>query len=208
MAQFEGFELNLVRQINQLWMPVYPGIAEQVAQYCKTPPKHMLEVGCFSGGTGLGLLKKFPSIKLTIALEYTELVKTFYTEWDEMLTDIPAHRFTVQFSPLNALNLPDETFDLVFCRGAFFFFDPDHQFLREIDRVIRPEGFAFIGGGFGSHTSSNVIDAISDESRRLNFELGKKIMSKRSLQSALIDIGVDKRAEIVDKGGLWVVIRK
>ena len=114
-----------------------------------------------------------------------------------MLTDIPAHRFTVQFSPLNALNLPDETFDLVFCRGAFFFFDPDHQFLREIDRVIRPEGFAFIGGGFGSHTSSNVIDAISDESRRLNYELGKKI-----------DIGVDKRAEIVDKGGLWVVIRK
>jgi ubiquinone/menaquinone biosynthesis C-methylase UbiE len=208
MALFQDNELNVVRQINRLWTPVYPGIAKQVAEYCSTSPKHILEVGCFSGGAGLCLLEQFPSGKLTVVLEYGELERTFYSDWREMLKDVHAGRVSLQYSELNALNLSDQSFDLVFCRGAFFFFDPEHLFLREIDRVVRPGGFAFIGGGFGSYTPSNVIDTIAKESRRLNYELRKRIMSNESLVSALAGAGLEKRAEIVDKGGLWVVIRK
>ena len=53
-------DTNTIRAINKLWLPVYPGIAKQIAGHCTKQPWHILEAGCFSGGIGLMLLRQYP----------------------------------------------------------------------------------------------------------------------------------------------------
>ncbi len=79
----------VIRAVNKLWFPVYPGIARQIAEYCTRQPGRILEAGCFSGGIGLMLLKQFPGSTLTIAPEIEELAATFSSDWADCLSDRP-----------------------------------------------------------------------------------------------------------------------
>ena len=50
------------------------------------------------------------------------------------------------------------------------------------------------------------IDAIADESRRLNYALGKKVVSRQGFQRLLSGLAIP--ADITEEGGLWAVIQK
>jgi len=199
---------DLVRSINRLWLPVYAGIATQVTEHFPQEPKRILEIGCFSGGIGLALLQEHPQSRLTVALDLGELVETFSIDWKDLLSDSDAVRVELVSTSLDALDVPDSYYDLIVCRGVFFFLGSGSNLLSEIDRVLSPGGIAFAGGGFGSHTSPDLIRQIADESRRLNNELGKRFFSKDEFRSALADSGLSHRSEITEEGGLWAVIRK
>jgi SAM-dependent methyltransferase len=196
--------VELIRAINTLWLPVYPGLARQAADLCPAPPRSILEVGCFSGGTGLELLKLFARSRLTIAHEISGLCETFYDDWP----GAAAHstRITLTATALVPLDLPDNAFDLVFCRGVFFFLDEHGGLLAEMHRALAPGGICFAGGGFGSHTPQSVIDPIADESRRLNYALGKKLVSPRQFRKLLRINALT--AGIIEDGGLWAAIKK
>ena len=96
----------VIRAINRLWLPVYPGLARQAAEQCLQQPSRMLEVGCFSGGTGLELLKMFPHSSLDIALEIPGLAETFYDDWPAVLSGRDAGRITIVSTPLFPLPVP------------------------------------------------------------------------------------------------------
>lgn len=49
-----------------------------------------------------------------------------------------------------SLPFPDNSVDLVVSRGSIFFWDDPAKGLREVYRVLRPGGSAYIGGGAGS----------------------------------------------------------
>lgn len=198
----------LIREINTLWLDVYPGLARQVADYCGNPPRKILEVGCFSGGTGFELLKLFPRSSLTIALEIEELVRSFSEDWKDQIFSFLASRYCVVSTPLHPMNLPDASFDLVFCRGVFFFLAEKGAILSEMYRVLAPGGIVFAGGGFGKYTGKDIIDSIADESRRLNFALGKKVVSHQELRRLLEKNGLADTTDIVEEGGFWAVIKK
>ena len=51
-----------------------------------------------------------------------------------------------------------------------------------------------------------MIDPIADESRRLNYALGKTVVSPAEFQDMLD--GNSLRAQIVQDGGLWAIIKK
>ena len=196
----------VIRDINRLWVPVYPGLARQVADHCPRQPLRILEVGCFSGGTGLELLKHFHQSRLTIALELPELTETFFDDWRDELAELDPGRITIISKPLVPLALAEAAYDLVFCRGVFFFLDEKGALLAELYRVLAPGGCVFAGGGFGSYTPPVVIEAIADESRRLNYALGKKLVSPQEFKALLR--GNAAAAEIIQDGGLWAVLNK
>jgi len=197
-------DVRLIRAINTLWLPVYPGLARQVSDHCPAAPGSILEVGCFSGGTGLALLKLFPRGRLTVALEIPELAGSFYDDWPAAQADIS--RITICPTPLVPLGLPDNAFDLIVCRGVFFFLDAGGALLAEMQRVLAPGGVCFAGGGFGAHTPQAVIQPIADESRRLNYELGKKLVTPGQFLELLRSNALS--AEIIEDGGLWAAIHK
>lgn len=194
----------LIRAINRLWREVYPGLARQAADLCPQPPRRILEVGCFSGGTGLELLRLFPHSRLTVALEIAELADTFFADWRPAAAD--RARIDLLATSLVPLGLPDAAFDLVCCRGVFFFLDEKAELLAQMHRVLAPGGVCFAGGGFGSPTPRSVIDPIADESRRLNYELGKQVVSPEQFRAMLDRNGIG--AAIVHDGGLWAVMKK
>lgn len=197
-------DVRLIRDINKLWQPVYPGLARQVAEHCPRKPLRILEVGCFSGGTGLELLKIFPRSSLTVALELAELSQTFFGDWRIEAAD--RSRIEVVSTPLVPLALADSSFDLIVCRGVFFFLDGQAKLLSEMHRVLAAGGACFAGGGFGSHTPQAVIDPIADESRRLNYALGKTVVSPQKFRAMLDRNSI--RADILKDSGLWAVMKK
>jgi SAM-dependent methyltransferase len=201
-------DINTIRAINKLWLPVYPGIAKQIAVYCTKQLGHILEAGCFSGGIGLTLLKHYSQSILTIALEMEELAATFSSDWQEMLDKQCADRYRVVSTPLSPLTITGQTFDLIICRGVFFFLDEKGAILSELFRLLSPGGIVFAGGGFGTYTSPELIKQLADESRRLNYALGRKLFSRQEFEMALSKAGLAEQAEVIEDGGLWAVIRK
>lgn len=201
-------DIDTIRAINKLWLPVYPGIARQIAGHCTREPEKILEAGCFSGGIGLTLLRQYPKSTLTIALEMEELVSTFASDWEELLDSQCADRYRVVSTPLSPLSITNQIFDLIICRGVFFFLDANGTILSEMYRLLFSGGLIFAGGGFGSYTSPEVIKQLADESRRLNNALGRKIFSRQEFELTLSKAGLSEQAEVIEDGGLWVVIRK
>jgi SAM-dependent methyltransferase len=201
-------DIDIIRAINKLWLPVYPGIAKQIAGHCTKQPWHILEAGCFSGGIGLMLLKHYPQSNLTIALEMEELVATFPLDWQEMLDTQCADRYRVVSTPLSPISITGQTFDLIICRGVFFFLDEKGAILSELFRLLSPGGIVFAGGGFGTYTSPELIKQLADESRRLNYALGRKLFSRQEFELVLSKAVLAEQAEVIEEGGLWVVIKK
>jgi SAM-dependent methyltransferase len=198
----------IIRAVNELWLPVYPGIARQIAEHCGSPPGRMLEVGCFSGGIGLTLLKQFPQSTLTVAPEIEELAATFSYDWAGLLASKDAARLRVVPAPLISLHMADNAFDLIMCRGLFFFLDAGGTLLTALYRLLSPGGLVFAGGGYGSYTPPEITDRLADESRRLNYALGRKFFSREEFAQAIADSGLAAQSRIIEEGGLWVIIKK
>jgi SAM-dependent methyltransferase len=192
---------DLVREINRLWFAVYPHLARQVADACASEPASILEVGCFSGGVGCELLRIFPRAHLSIALDMPQLAATFSEDWPGCDED----RVRVIQTPLTPLNV-SETYDLVFCRGAFFFFDETASIMQEFVRVLASGGMVFFGGGYGCYTPDALIAPIAGESRIKNDALGRRMYSIGELQRLIDHAGLADRARICESGGLWVVL--
>jgi SAM-dependent methyltransferase len=199
-------DIKLIQEINKLWLPVYPGLARQAAEHCPQQPLRILEVGCFSGGTGLELLKLFPQSRLTVALEIPGLAETFFDDWRGGLACLDAERITIISTPLVPLAIPEAAYDLVVCRGVFFFLNEKGDLLAELYRAAARGGRVFAGGGFGSHTPKAIIDPIADESRRLNYALGKTVVSPEQFKTMIEYNGIT--ADIVQEGGLWAIVKK
>lgn len=208
MTGTKGLHPDIVRKVNGLWLPVYPGIAKQIAELCDGSPARILEIGCFSGGVGLTLLKMFPSAGVTVALEYGEMVRSFWNDWEPLMGSISSDRVNVVSTPVVPLALAGGAHDLVVCRGVFFFLDERGTLISEIDRMLATGGFAFFGGGFGSYTPDSIRDELADESRRLNHQMGKRTYSSEEFSDLIDRCGLGSKTQIVQDGGLWAVLRK
>jgi hypothetical protein len=93
-------------------------------------------------------------------------------------------------------------------RGAYFFLDEEGKILREIYRILKEDGLAFIGGGYGKNTPQVLIDEIADESRDLNDRLGRKRVTEGEVTGMVNKAGLASQAKIEKEGGLWLLIQK
>ena len=198
----------IIRAVNKLWLPAYPGIARQIAEHCTRPPGRILEAGCFSGGIGLMLLQQFPESTLSLALEIEELTRTFASDWEGLIDARRPDRYQILPAPLVFLDRPLRTFDLVIFRGVFFFLDEGGDLLSRLYRFLSPGGFVFAGGGYGAYTPPEVIEGIAEESRRLNQALGRKIFSREAFEQANAGAGLAARSRLIEEGGLWAIMKK
>jgi SAM-dependent methyltransferase len=199
---------DLVREVNRLWDNVYPGLARQVAGWCRTAPRTIVEAGCFSGGTGIELLRMLPDARLTIACDMQALADSFTQDWPGMSDPAVSSRVEVLHTALDNIDLPEKSQDLAFCRGAFFFLDDAGTILKELYRLLSPGGTAVAGGGYGTHTPENVISAIAEDSREKNRRLGRIIVSVEKLKECVRQAGLTGAATVTEEGGLWAVLHK
>jgi ubiquinone/menaquinone biosynthesis C-methylase UbiE len=114
---------------------------------------------------------------------------------------------------VHEIPVPDATFNLVVSRGSYHFWDDLVVAFSEILRVLKPEGVAYIGGGYGSSRIRDEVLAhrkergIVDDPKhpvRTRFRKFKAGEIETSIEAA----GISDYRIINDDTGFWIVIRK
>jgi|TARA_Y100000031_G_scaffold151664_1_gene193368 ubiquinone/menaquinone biosynthesis C-methylase UbiE len=198
-------DINDLKRINSLWSKIYPYLASQIMEGYRRDSGVVLELGPFSGGISLELIRLHPKLNITIADESPAAVEYLR---QEISTSGLSQKIAVKKTDLNHLAFDDSQFDLVIFRGAVFFLKDKENLLQEVFRVLKDEGMAFIGGGFGKGTPQELVDEIADESRELNNRLGRPWVSIEELEEMIRKSELTDKGKIVEDGGLWLNIEK
>jgi len=184
---------------------VYPYTAAHAMSYYARCEGTVLELGSFAGGITFELAGVYPGLRLTIVDENLAYIQYLRSE---LFRRSLSRRVQLVDTSLTRLAFPDGSFDFAIMRGAFFFIMTRPDILTEINRVLKPGALAFVGGGYGKDVPTEVIAEIAEESRVLNDRLGRRRVNIGELEKLLISVGLDKKARILEEGGVWILLRK
>jgi len=198
-------DIDDIKKVDSLWQKTNRYMVAQVMEGYRRDSGTVLELGPFSGGIAIELARLYPKLEITIAHESPDVVE--YIEKKLSASGL-AQGIAVKKTDLNNLAFNDCQFDLVIFRGAFFFLGEKENLLREIFRVLKKDGFAFVGGGHGKGVPQGIIDQIADELRKLQKKLGGRWLSIRELQEIVSSSQLADNCKIVEEGGAWLNIRK
>ena len=198
-------DLKNLKRVNDLWSKIYPYLAAQVMEHYGRSHGDVLELGPFSGGISMELTRLYRGLNITIATQDAGVADYLREEIDGGGLE---RKMEVDWSELDSLAFADSLFDLVIFRGAYFFLDEEGKILREIYRVLKEDGLAFIGGGYGKNTPQTLIEEIANESRDLNDRLGRRRVTEGEVTAMVNKAGLAGHTRIEKEGGLWLVIQK
>ncbi|MBA7715837.1 hypothetical protein ES703_124895 [subsurface metagenome] len=198
-------DIDDLKKVDSLWQKTNPYLVAQVMEGYHKDFGTVLELGPFSGGIALELARLYSKLELTIADESPEVVD--YIEKKLSAAGF-AKDITVKKTVFNNLAFSDCQFDLIIFRGAFFFLDKKENLLREIFRVLKKGGLAFVGGGHGKGVPQEIINQIADELRKLHKKLGGRWLSIGELQEIVSSSQLADNCSIKEEGGVWLKIQK
>lgn len=140
--QTQAYDAKLVTLLETLWGAGYlsPGGDAETALVLEglaTPPRHILDIGCGTGGSALFIAERFPGAQvLGIDVEGNVIDKARRGAEERGL----ATRVEFRRIDPGPLPLPDAAFDLVFSKDAIVHIEDKQAIAREIARVLRPAG--------------------------------------------------------------------
>lgn len=198
-------ELALIIEVNELFEPFYPYVARQIAKAYGRSNGSALEIGPYAPGVSIQLAKSYPDLEIIVGDSTPGILEYFHEKIKEA-----GLRGEIKVQELDKTQLPfaDRTFDLVYFRGALFFWEEQAKILQEAYRVLNRGGVALLGGGFGAETPDELINSLLDKSRELNRRLRKKVLSEVELQKILKEANLSGRSYVDRRHGLWVACRK
>jgi SAM-dependent methyltransferase len=135
--------------------PMYAYYAEKIKNVTGITKGTCLDVGCGGGYLGLALAKisDLDFIFLDISSEMLAKAKLHIAE------DSLQNRAKTLLADVHKIPLEDGSVDLVISRGSIPFWKDPATALKEIYRVLKPGGKAFVGGGRGSAQIREQIEA-------------------------------------------------
>ena len=197
-------DLNLIREIDRLWEPVYPYLAQHIQEFYGRQEGDVLEIGPFCGVL-FSLLREKIGSSFCIAT-FPQGMSDFFRE--ESRHQNVEDKIKIIESDPSLTGIEENRIDLILFRGAFFFPSLFQVNLPAIYRVLRKNGKAFIGGGFGKFTPEQIIRDIGKRSRELNLRIGKVEVTEDQLRQDIEKSHMKGKAEIISDGGLWVLMKK
>ncbi|HBE45585.1 MAG TPA: hypothetical protein DDW17_09150 [Deltaproteobacteria bacterium] len=195
---------DYIRELHFLWRPVFPYLAIQIKELYGRAHGRILEMGPFIG-VSRSLFQQKVGDMFFIAT-FPGGIGRFLKE--EIAYNSESLKYTLFETNPSLDALKENSVDLVIFRGAFFFpalFIPD---IKAIHRVLRAEGVAIVGGGFGKYTPPSLIEKINERSRELNILAGKTNILPETIKTMISLKGMEDFCEVISEGGLWVIIRK
>ncbi len=124
----------------------YPHVVQDILKHCQPQSGFWVDLGAGQGQLTIPLIQATGNPVVMVDPDAEALTKGLAAARDEGL----ANRLTAVVGVAEALPFPDNSVDLLVSRGAIFFFQDAPQGLREVYRVLRPGGKAYLGGGAGS----------------------------------------------------------
>jgi len=196
--------LDLIQEIDQLWDPIYPYLAQHIQELYGRREGAIVEIGPFCGVI-FSLLKEKVGHSFMIAA-FPEGMGNFFRQ--EVEKQNLVERVEIIETAPSLVGLEEEHFDLAIFRGAFFFPFLFHVDFSALYRILRKGGVALLGGGFGKFTPEAMIEKIKRRSRDLNLSIGKTEIDEDQLIQDLRTRNLKGRFEFLTEGGLWVLMRK
>ena len=197
----EGF----ARIAREVFAPIYPVIAEQVLAWSGIRDGLCLDLGSGPGLLSVALAEK--SDLTVIALDADPAMARIAQETAAGRTD----RVAPVIGDVHRMPVRDDTASLIVSRGSIFFWEDRVQAFREIERVLRPGGVAFVGGSFGT---AALRDTIFAQMQRRNPNWDRDV-ARRSGQATPDQLRRELAASAVacsrireEEAGFWVEIRK
>lgn len=134
------------RVMQGLFRKIYPVIAGQILARTGVSSGQCVDLG---GGPGM------------LGIEYARLTRACVEICDPLRDCIEVageniaeaslgDRVSAKLGSAESLPYADDSVDLVMSRGSIFFWSDQAKGLAEVQRVLRPGGWAFIGGGMGN----------------------------------------------------------
>jgi hypothetical protein len=197
-------DVKLIQEIDQLWEPVYPYLANHIQEVYGRKGGVILEIGPFCGVI-LALMAQGVGSKFIIGAFPSGLEAFFH---DYVKKKGLAKEINVIETDQSLTGIKENSIDLVIFRGALFFpslFQVDY---RAVNRVMKAGGIAMIGGGFGKLTPSEIIHPIAERSKELNLKIGKIEVTAAQVKGNIEASGASVGYQIVHEGGLWVILNK
>ncbi|HOI72136.1 MAG TPA: class I SAM-dependent methyltransferase [Methanobacterium sp.] len=183
--------------------PIYPIIAEQIVDELKIREGIAIDVGAGPAALSIAMARitNLEIYAMDISTEILEIAQK----------SIENEGFNDRIKPIlgdvHQIPFQDHFANLIFSRGSMFFWNDLTTAFKEINRVLMPGGFGFIGGGFGSAAvKKKVKKQIKHQSNR-PYENSPKIQVD-DLETAVKDVGIHSYTIINDESGLWVIFKK
>jgi len=178
-AGFEDF-------VQDVFMPIYPVLAEQIID------DTMMSNGlCLDAGAGGGHLSIELARMSTMTIECTDIDPDAVAIARANVAEAGLEdRVECAVADVQALPYADATFDLVVSRGSFLFWEDKAQGFREIHRVLKPGGQAYIGGGMGRRLPLPALQRIKSEMASRGVGPGVDPIPPEKMESILRDAGI------------------
>lgn len=196
--------LDLIKEIDRLWDPVYPYLAKQIHELYGRKDGNILEIGPFCG-TIFALHEQNIGSSFLIAT-FPQGMGSFFCQ--EVMKMGLEKKINVIETETSLSCVKENTVDLAIFRGALFFPSLFQVNLSAVHRILRTNGVAFIGGGFGKFTPRNLIKDIGAQSRDLNLRIGKIEVRLDKIWQNIKASKLKGKIAVISEGGLWVVIKK
>lgn len=208
--EMDGEDSNVFNRFtNTALFRVYPVIADQILERTGIRKGRCLEIGSGSASLAMAiaLLSELRVIALDISPEmYALAQKNVRHRCMEGLV-IPV------MGNVHAIPAEDASFDLVISRGSFHIWEDLPVAFREICRVLRPGGMAYVGGGYGNARIRDELlstlrgqDYASDPACSLS--CGVRRVSPEEIGAAITAAGIAEFSVINDDSGLWFLLRQ
>jgi ubiquinone/menaquinone biosynthesis C-methylase UbiE len=198
-------EFNHISKI--IFSPIYPVIARRMLALSEQN-----EGVCLDAGTGPGML--------ACAIARESNMEVLAIDNDPRMLPIALRNVAEQhllgrvipmIGDIHCLPLNDNSIDLIVSRGSVFFWNNRPIAFREIERVLKSNGTAYVGGGFGT---VDLMEKIFAAMREINPEWDENVRkrsaraSPETLLEELRSSGIEHFSIQKEETGFWVEIVK
>lgn len=203
----ESKAVEFDRIASEVYAPVYREIAGQIINKTGKRKGKCLDIGSGGGHQGLAvaLITGLEVCLLDRSAKVLECAKEkiAYMNLENRVRTVQGE----------AENLPFEenTFDLVISRGSIDFWENRPKGLEEAYRVLKPGGYAYIGGGFGTvelRMRINSLNGVEEGSKKGTLKNPQWEESVWIYHNAVRQSKIKEFEFISDDAGIWIVFSK
>jgi ubiquinone/menaquinone biosynthesis C-methylase UbiE len=200
LQEAKGFDMK----VRQNFMPAILSTVSQIIEDYGDLKGVCVDVGA---GTAIFAIELCKGTRLKIyALEKEEAI------YEMARMNVEEEGLTGRIIPVlgdaHDLSFDDESADFIISRGAYHCWDDKVQVFKEIYRVLRKGGIAFVGGGFGRHVTDEDLKRMRTLRDRSLGEAAVAYSSLEKLEEVLRKANISNYCIIPDKAGFWAEMRK
>ena len=204
MYTFNAAEFN-EKVMKGHFKKIYPVIAKQILERTGITSDRCIDLG---GGPGMLAVELAKASTLDVMVCDVTVECVALAKENSQEHGVHERVSAVQGSA-EKLPFDDNSVDLVVSRGSIFFWENQQQGISEVYRVLRPGGWGYIGGGFG--TAELLQEIMAEKADDPTWDAQRKERLAKNppghFEAMLLNLGIDG---IVERGeaGMWIIFKK